>query len=109
MPTDAPNNPSLPAIRFIREPELKSRTSLTSTVIDKLEQAGVFPRRVPISDRVVAWVEEEVAIWQRDRIAARDDVARSTELKLLRAPSPARRRLQDQRKRVPEPEDAGPV
>jgi prophage regulatory protein len=109
MSTDASDNMPTPAIRFIREPELKARTSLTSSVIDKLEEAGEFPRRVPISDRVVAWVEAEIDAWQRGRIAARDDMARSAELKLLRSPPPARQRLQAQREREHEPEAAGPV
>ena len=109
MSTDVSDNMPARTIRFIREPELKARTSLTSSVIDKLEEAGEFPRRVPISDRVVAWVEAEVDAWQRDRIAARDDVARSTQLKLLRSPPPARRRLQTVCKRVHEPDTAGPI
>jgi prophage regulatory protein len=109
MSSDGSNNTPTPAIRFIREPELKARTSLTSSVIDKLEEAGEFPRRVPISDRVVAWVEAEIDAWQRGRIAARDDTARSEQLKLLRSPSPARQRLQARYERGHEPEGAGPV
>jgi prophage regulatory protein len=109
MSSDGSNSTPPSAIRFIREPELKARTSLTSSVIDKLEEAGEFPRRVPISDRMVAWVEAEIEAWQRNRIAARDDAARSEQLKLLRSPSPARQRLQARRTREHVSEAAGPT
>jgi prophage regulatory protein len=98
-------------IRFIREPELLVRTGLSATAIDLLEAAGEFPRRVPVSAHVVAWVEAEIEAWQRDRIAARDDMARSAKLKLLRSPPPARQRMQARREREHEHEadTAGPI
>ena len=94
--------------RFIREPEVVSRTGLSPTAIDKLEEVGEFPRRVPIAERAVAWVEAEIEAWQRDRIAARDDAARSAQLKLLRSPPPARQRLQHAREAADE-EAGAPV
>jgi prophage regulatory protein len=109
MSSDGSSSTSTPVIRFIREPELKTRTGLTASVIDKMEAAGEFPKRVSISDRVVAWVEAEIDAWQRDRIATRDDAAKSERLKLMRSPTPARRLLQAKREREHEPEAAGPI
>jgi prophage regulatory protein len=62
-------------IRFIREPELLSRTGLSATAIDILEARGEFPRRIPLGTKAVAWIETEVIEWQRQRIAMRDDAA----------------------------------
>jgi hypothetical protein len=37
-----------------------------------LEQAGVFPRRVPITERTHGYVEDEIDTFLESRIAARD-------------------------------------
>jgi prophage regulatory protein len=42
----------------------------------RLEKAGKFPKRVPISPSRVAWVEQEIDAWIKARVAARDVVAR---------------------------------
>jgi prophage regulatory protein len=62
-------------VRFLREPELLECTGLSATAIDILEAKGEFPRRVPLGERAVGWVSTEVAEWQRQRIAIRDDAA----------------------------------
>jgi prophage regulatory protein len=63
------------AVRFMREPELLARTGLSATAIDILEARGEFPRRIPLGARAVGWIETEVAEWQHQRIALRDDAA----------------------------------
>jgi prophage regulatory protein len=62
-------------IAFIREAEVRRRTSFSPSQLDNLERLGQFPKRVPIGDRAVAWVEAEVTEWQQQRIAIRDDAA----------------------------------
>jgi hypothetical protein len=40
-----------------------------------LEAKGLFPRRVPITDRTHAYVEEEIDAYTESRIGARDRAA----------------------------------
>jgi prophage regulatory protein len=60
---------------LLRKPEVARRTGLSPNRIDELEKVGRFPRRVPLSDRAVAWVESEIEGFIRGRIDARDSVA----------------------------------
>jgi prophage regulatory protein len=71
-------------IRFLREPELLSRTGLSASQIDLLEAEGAFPRRVPLGPRAIAWIEAEVVAWQQRRIAMRDDAAAEAEARRKR-------------------------
>lgn len=58
--------------RFLRPHAVRELTGLaTSTIYEKMAQ-GQFPRPVRIGPRAVAWIEEEVADWQRARIDERD-------------------------------------
>jgi predicted DNA-binding transcriptional regulator AlpA len=41
------------------------------------ERAGQFPKRVQVSPGRVAWVEDEIRQWVKDRIAARDTAAQA--------------------------------
>jgi prophage regulatory protein len=52
-------------MRFLRLPEVKTRTGLGETRILELEKEGKFPRRIKISARAVAWVESELEEWQQ--------------------------------------------
>ena len=38
----------------------------------RLEKAGRFPKRVPLSPSRIAWIESEVDAWIKKRVAARD-------------------------------------
>jgi prophage regulatory protein len=60
--------------KFVRFPDLRERFGLTWTRmhIDRLEKAGRFPKRVSLTNRSVAWLEDEIIAWQDERIAARD-------------------------------------
>jgi prophage regulatory protein len=97
MPSSALSHTISP-IRFLREPELLARTGLSPTMIDILEAKGQFPRRVPIGTKAVAWIESEVAEWQLQRIAIRDDAVTEAQ---------ARRKRRVERRH--EPGVAGPV
>jgi prophage regulatory protein len=80
-------NEALPApIIFLREPEVRRRTGFSTAYIAILELYGRFPRRVPIGDRAVGWIEAEIEAWQRERISLRDDPVADDQARLLRMP-----------------------
>ena len=58
--------------RFLRAPGVREATGLSRTQIDRLEQAGRFPRKVRLGPNCVGWVEDEVSAWNLERIADRD-------------------------------------
>jgi prophage regulatory protein len=61
------------AIRMIRRPEVERLTGLRRSTIYELMARGQFPRPVALGRKAVAWLESEVAEWQRQRIAQRDE------------------------------------
>ena len=71
-----------PQKRFIRLPEVLSRTGYGRTTIYRKMEDGSFPRSVklggPLEDpnafdcRGVAWIEDEVVQWIESRIEERD-------------------------------------
>jgi prophage regulatory protein len=74
-----------PQKRFIRLPEVLSRTGYGRTTIYRKMEDGSFPRSVklggPLEDsnafdcRAVAWIEDEVEQWIESRIDERDSVS----------------------------------
>jgi prophage regulatory protein len=64
-----------PVQRIYRRTHLPGITGLSIPYIYELMTAGKFPRPVPLSDRAVGWLGEDIAAWQRDRIARRDGKA----------------------------------
>ena len=68
--------------RFIRLPEVLSRTGYGRTSIYRKMKEGSFPRCIklggPLEDsnafdsRAIAWIEEEVEQWMATRIKERD-------------------------------------
>ncbi len=52
--------------------EAVKATSLSRTSIFKLRERGKFPRAVPLGEKRVAFVRDEVAAWIETRIAARE-------------------------------------
>ena len=71
-----------PQKRFIRLPEVLSRTGYGRTSIYRKMEDGSFPRCVklggPLEDsnafdsRAIAWIEDEVEQWMATRIKERD-------------------------------------
>ena len=57
-------------IRFLRLPDVLSRTRLSRSQIYRLEANGRFPQHVKLGDAVSAWIEAEIDQWCADRIAA---------------------------------------
>jgi prophage regulatory protein len=60
--------------RIIRRRDLAQFVGLQRTQVDELIRRGEFPKPIPLSDggRAVGWLEDEVAVWQRQRLAKRD-------------------------------------
>jgi predicted DNA-binding transcriptional regulator AlpA len=60
--------------RLVRERDLPTYAGLRRTQIAELIKRGEFPRPIRLSDggRAKAWVEAELIIWQRQRLAKRD-------------------------------------
>lgn len=56
--------------RFIRRPEVLTKTGLSATTIYYLEQRGEFPRHVMLTPRCAAWDEQDVDQWLDQRKAA---------------------------------------
>jgi len=71
-----------PQKRFIRLPEVLSRTGYGRTTIYRKMEDGSFPRRVKLEgppkdpnafdSRAIAWIEDEVEQWMESRIEERD-------------------------------------
>jgi len=59
-----------PPIRFLRLPDVLSRTGLSRSQVYRLQAALKFPKHVKLGDAVSAWVESEIDQWCADRIAA---------------------------------------
>jgi prophage regulatory protein len=59
--------------KVIRLAELTEFTGLRRTQIAQLIAEGRFPRPVKLSARRKAWLADEIARWQAERIAQRDE------------------------------------
>ncbi|MEH6460376.1 helix-turn-helix transcriptional regulator [Chitinimonas sp. JJ19] len=57
--------------RFIRLPEVITRTGLSRSSIYAAIQRGAFPASVSLGGKSVAWLESEITAWQGARIATR--------------------------------------
>ena len=59
--------------RLVRERDLPA-AGLKRTQISELIKRGEFPRPIKLSDggRAKAWLEDELLLWQRQRLASRD-------------------------------------
>jgi len=58
--------------RIIRRPKVENRTGLGRAAIYQKIAEGKFPKPVPLGDRAVGWIEEEIDAWIEGRIEARD-------------------------------------
>ena len=59
------------AKRFIRLPEVISRTGYRRTSIYEKIAEGTFPAPIKLGPRAVAWVSEEIDKWMDARVAER--------------------------------------
>jgi prophage regulatory protein len=58
--------------RILRLPEVEAVTGKKRSQIYEDILNGRFPAPVPLGERAVGWMEDEVAAWQDARIAERD-------------------------------------
>ena len=63
-----------PTKKFIRLPEVISRTGYKRTSIYEKIAEGTFPAPIKLGPRAVAWVSEEIEEWMDARVAERDAV-----------------------------------
>ena len=61
--------------RFIRLPEVLARVSVSPITIYRWERDGSFPARKHLGKNSVAWVEEEVDHWCKQRSGASQEAA----------------------------------
>ena len=57
---------------FIRIGSVLAKTGLAQSSLYDLIARGEFPKPVPLSERRVAWLLDEVDLWIEQRIAIRD-------------------------------------
>ena len=60
---------------FLRLGDVQRVTGLTRSTIYDMVSKGEFPKQVLLGARAVGWVENEVAEWQRKKVANRDQAA----------------------------------
>ena len=59
-------------MRLIRLPEVIHLTGYKRTALYKKIDQGDFPRPVKLGPRAVAWIENEVMNWIKEKIQTRD-------------------------------------
>jgi prophage regulatory protein len=62
--------------RVWRLPEVEMATGLTRTSIYEGIEEGTFPPPIPLGERAVGWLEEEIMCWLEERIAERNEKRR---------------------------------
>jgi len=56
-------------LRLLRFPAVRHLTGLSRSTIWRLERAKTFPRHVRLSANTVAWLEDDVKDWIRQKLA----------------------------------------
>jgi prophage regulatory protein len=54
-------------LRLLRFPAVRARTGLSRSTIWRLQRTGAFPRHVQLSPNTVAWLEDDVTNWIRQK------------------------------------------
>jgi prophage regulatory protein len=73
--TEQANNHSAMTVRLLSKKELRAIVLYSPAHIDRLEKAGLFPKRVSLGPCRVGWIESEVIEWLEQRIRMRDEPA----------------------------------
>lgn len=60
-----------PALQFIRQDEVLSRTKLSRSTLYELVNAGSFPKPLKLGERINAWPLTEIDEWMRAQMIAR--------------------------------------
>ncbi len=59
-------------MRILRRKALIPKVGYSAATIDRLEAAGLFPRRLKLGPNSIGWLEAEVEAWIKQRVAKRD-------------------------------------
>ena len=59
------NNPNT----LIKLPEVKRRTTLSTSEIYRRLESGTFPKQIKLGAKAVAWLDHEVNAWIDERVA----------------------------------------
>jgi prophage regulatory protein len=68
-------------MRILSKKEIRALVLYSPAHIDRLEKAGLFPKRVRLGPGRVGWIEDEVLDWLQRKINARDTGGQSTEMR----------------------------
>ena len=55
-------------MRYLRQPEVLARVSVSWATILRWEKQGTFPARRKLGPNTVAWVEDEIEQWCESRV-----------------------------------------
>jgi prophage regulatory protein len=77
MPRRQANVTPVTGRTFIRNKRVREMTGLPNSSLYDLIVRGEFPKPVPLSDRRVAWLLDEIDAWIEARIAERDQKSAS--------------------------------
>jgi prophage regulatory protein len=58
--------------KLVRRPEVLKRVPFSNATLHRKVTEGTFPAPVKIGARAVAWLAEEIDVWERKNIAERD-------------------------------------
>ena len=61
-------------MKVIRRAQVAAVTGLSKATIYRYMDKGIFPRPIPLGERGVGWIEEEVMAWLVSRVQARDEL-----------------------------------
>jgi prophage regulatory protein len=65
------------AVRFLGFADLKAMKGIrwSRMHIDRLERAGLFPKRIHLGPKTVAWAEDEIDAFAREKLNHREEAA----------------------------------
>ena len=75
MKTANPIEQQAPQIEYIKLPEVRRISGLSTPTIYRLAVSGKFPKQVKLGEKSVAWIRAEVDQWAASKAAARGDQA----------------------------------
>lgn len=61
--------------RFLRRPQVEEMTGLPESSLYAEMAKGNFPKPIKLSANRVAWLEDDIAAWQAERLAQRNKAA----------------------------------
>lgn len=72
MDSQRSNQENPTAVSLLRRPDVERITGLSRSSIYAKIKTGEFPRPVPLTSRIVAWIESEIVGWVQSRIDVRE-------------------------------------